>query len=313
MQRKPRRATSPRMLKRSVAARLLAGLFVGSLGIAPAAAELPLMSVDLACQRIGARLQSVGEAECRHFNFRLGEGASRNRQALLYRDFGARGHARQPRRVLLIGGIHGDELSSVSMVFQWMRKLEQERIQPFRWRVIPSANPDGLFASPSTRGNRVGVDLNRNFPSEDWKQRALGYWKSKTGSDKRRYPGPAPMSEPETRWLVQQIAEFKPDAIVSVHAPYGVLDYDGPLRPPERFGYLRLQPLGVYPGSLGNYAGLNLHLPVITLELPHAGIMPTGAQSQRIWSDMLNWLDRNLPRDEPPLYERFDDLIWLGP
>jgi protein MpaA len=309
------RATPRQAWRTIVAARLLAGLFVGagSAGAAAAASpEFPLMSVDRACERIGQRLQSVDPADCRRANFHLGDGASRLRQALLYKDFPAHGDVFQPRRVLLIGGIHGDEFSSVSMVFQWMRKLEQERIQPFYWRVIPSANPDGLFANPATRENRAGVDLNRNFPSADWNKRALAYWRSKAGSDKRRFPGKSAMSEPETRWLVAQIESFKPDAIVSVHAPYGVLDYDGPLRPPERFGYLRLQPLGVYPGSLGNYAGVDHKLPVITLELPNAGIMPTAAQSQRIWTDMLNWLARNLPRERPPLYERLDDEVWLN-
>lgn len=28
--------------------------------------------------------------------------------------------------------------------------------------------------------------------------------------------------------------------------------------------------MGTYPGSLGNYAGIYLGVPVITLELPHA-------------------------------------------
>ena len=83
--------------------------------------------------------------------------------------------------------------------------------------------------------------------------------------------------------------------------------------PPERFGYLRLNQLGTYPGSLGNYAGIYLQLPVITLELPHAGLMPTAAQSQRIWSDMLSWLEKNVPRQQPALYERLQDQPWMRP
>ncbi|MGH8446898.1 MAG: murein peptide amidase A, partial [Solimonas sp.] len=120
---------------------------------------------------------------------------------------------------------------------------------------------------------------------------------------------PSALSEPETRWLLQQIQQFKPDAIVSVHAPYGVLDYDGPDEPPSRFGYLRLHQLGTYPGSLGNFAGVNLNLPVITLELPHAGIMPTAQQSQRVWSDMLTWLEHNMPK-EAPMYMRLGEQAW---
>lgn len=293
-------------------ARLIAGLFVGLAAATPGAraATLPLSTADQACEQLGGRLQSIQVGDCKRLRLVAGTGASRDGRPMLYRDFPPSSKPQRPSRVLLIGGIHGDELSSVSIVFQWMRKLDQERLQPFHWRVIPSANPDGLFANPASRVNRGGVDLNRNFPSADWNRRALAYWKSKTGADPRRYPGKAALSEPETRWLAEQIRQFKPDAIVSVHAPYGVLDYDGPLDPPQRFGYLRLHPLGTYPGSLGNYAGIDLGLPVITLELPHAGIMPTPAQSQRIWSDMINWLEQNLPRDEPALYQRLGEQPW---
>ena len=74
-----------------------------------------------------------------------------------------------------------------------------------------------------------------------------------------------------------------------------MLDYDGPdnPHPPQRFGYLRLQRLGVYPGSLGNY-GYSFGIPVITLELPSAGNMPNPAETQKIWADMLSWLEKNL-------------------
>jgi murein peptide amidase A len=226
--------------------------------------------------------------------------------ALLYRDFEPpvegqddRSH-RPPKRVMMIGGIHGDELTSVSITFKWMRFLDEGGDQPFHWRVVPCANPDGLLTRPSTRVNARGVDLNRNFPTDDWENNALSYWKKRTKSDKRRYPGPRPLSEPETRWLTEQIREFKPDAIVSVHAPFGVLDYDGPREPPDKFGYLRLKLLGTYPGSLGNYAGFNLNVPVITLELPHAGIMPTAQQTEQVWADMLRWLRENLPKPLRP-------------
>jgi len=31
----------------------------------------------------------------------------------------------------------------------------------------------------------------------------------------------------------------------------------------------------VFPGSLGNYGGVDLGIPVVTVELSYAGIMPT--------------------------------------
>lgn len=286
-------------------ARLLAGLFVSVLGSVVAAA-VPLTSVEQACAQIGARLASVSAKDCLGAGLGTGQGASRRGLPLMYRDFLPGSARRTPFRVMLIGGIHGDEFSSVAIAFQWIQKLRTERLQPFHWRVIPVANPDGLLSPRATRVNAAGVDLNRNFATPDWQAKAHAYWKRVAKSDPRRFPGPASLSEPETRWITAQIREFRPDAIISIHAPYGVLDFDGPLDPPQRFGYLRLQPLGIYPGSLGNYTGIMLGVPTITLELPYAGILPTGAQSQRVWSDMLMWLEANLPKAGAPLYRRLD-------
>ncbi|SFF24573.1 Zinc carboxypeptidase [Fontimonas thermophila] len=300
----------------SARARHLAGLFVLASGLvagiaAAAAPALPLTTVERACALIGSRLQSVGVERCLAAGLQAAEGASVHGMPLLYRDYPPTSRRAPPQRVLLIGGIHGDELSSVSIVFQWMQHLAEARYQPFHWRVLPCANPDGLLRDPPTRTNARGVDLNRNFPTRDWQAEAMAYWEKRTGRDPRRYPGPAALSEPETRWLVQELETFRPDAIVSVHAPYGVLDFDGPREPPQRFGYLHLHQLGTYPGSLGNFAGINIGLPVITLELPHAGIMPSLPQQQRIWADMLTWLEKNLPA-EAPLYFRLGDHPWNG-
>ena len=202
-------------------------------------------------------------------------------------------------RVLVIGGIHGDELTSSSIVFRWLELLQQgdgDSAQ-YHWRVIPVMNPDGLLAKPPTRVNARGVDLNRNFPTYNWLREAPRYWESKTQRDPRRFPGKAPISEPESRWLHDEITRFKPDVIVSIHAPYGILDFDGPptgVEAPTRFGRLHLNRVGVYPGSLGNFGGLKEGIPVVTLELPHALKMPTEAELTHVWLDMQKWLRVNL-------------------
>jgi murein peptide amidase A len=295
---------------RSRLARLFAGLFI--FGAANTAqAQVPLASIERACERIAERLREVELRDCLDARLKAGDGSSHAGMPMLYRDFLPGQSRRTPFRVMLIGGIHGDELSAVSITFQWMKKLEAERLQPFHWRVIPSANPDGLLLPIASRTNGRGVDLNRNFATPDWDEKALDRWRKRTRYDPRRFPGSHAASEQETQWLTRQIRDFRPDAIISIHAPWGVLDYDGPLHPPQRFGYLRLQPLGIYPGSLGNYAGLVLRLPTITLELPHSTDLPTNAQSQRIWADMLDWLERNLPDAEPPLFQRLGDSHWM--
>jgi protein MpaA len=166
----------------------------------------------------------------------------------------------------------------------------------YSWRFLPAVNPDGLLDGQAVRQNAGGVDLNRNFPSQDWNQKAHDYWHNSTGQNPRRYPGTSAASEPEVRWIIEQIEEYQPEVIVSVHAPYHLLDFDGPAQAPEKIGDLYLHELGVYPGSLGNYAGLDLGIPVVTLELPSAGIMPSDDQIESMWIDMLNWLNT---RTEP--------------
>ena len=202
-------------------------------------------------------------------------------------------------RVLVVGGIHGDELTSVSIVFRWIELLKPPpgEAARYQWRVIPVLNPDGLLAKPPTRVNARGVDLNRNFPTDNWSSEAARYWSVSTRRDPRRFPGPAPRSEPESSWFHNEIETFKPDVIISVHAPHSVLDFDGPpsgMKPPSRFGRLQLRRLGVYPGSLGNFGGLKEGIPVVTLELPHALDMPNEEELAQVWRDMQDWLKRNL-------------------
>jgi hypothetical protein len=195
-------------------------------------------------------------------------------------------------RVLVVGAMHGDELSSTSVVFHWMGLALQppsDMPAPIDWRFIPALNPDGIFAHPPRRVNAHGVDLNRNFPTPNWARDARLYWEKRTRRDPRRWPGNKPLSEPESRFLLEQMDTFKPNLIVSVHAPYGLLDFDGPSVPPSKLGRLYLDQVGIFPGSLGNYGGVHKHVPVVTVELPSATRTPSDAEIRQMWLDLLRW------------------------
>lgn len=251
--------------------------------------------VDDWCGYLGDRLRSVSTKSCQARNFVAATERTQQGNALVMSDFEAsKGNPGQAKRILAIGGIHGDELTSISVVFRWLDWLKQSDAAIYKWRVIPVANPDGLKAKPSTRVNANGIDLNRNFQTPDWDKDAETYWINRTKRDPRRYPGKSAGSEVETRWLQAQIEEFKPDLIISVHAPYNLLDYDGPVPQPMRFGRLSLNRLGVYPGSMGNYAGVYKQIPVITIELPNATSMPSQRDQQAMWQDMLKWMKHNI-------------------
>lgn len=200
-------------------------------------------------------------------------------------------------RVMVVGGIHGDEMSSVSLVFHWMG-LVQESLSdtplPIAWRFFPSLNPDGLMARPAKRVNANGVDLNRNFPTPNWARDARKYWETRTRKDPRRWPGHRPLSEPESQFLVEQMNSFQPNLIISVHAPYGVLDFDGPAVPPSRLGRLYLDQVGIFPGSLGNFGGVHKRIPVVTIELPHAMRTPNDSEMRQMWIDLRRWITARL-------------------
>ena len=158
---------------------------------------------------------------------------------------------------------------------------------------------EGDQRKKSRRTNANGVDLNRNFPTPNWVEESRRYWVYRTGRNPRRFPGLAPMSEPESEWLVMEIERFKPHAIIAVHAPHGIVDFDGPPKGPGALGKLTPKLLGTYPGSLGNYAGVQRQLPVVTIEFASAGIMPEPREVSKIWRDLVGWLKSRFPKDKP--------------
>lgn len=250
------------------------------------------------CAQVTPRLPRVSREQCVKSALSATGTVSVRRMQIASRRFKADRQSARPLSILLVGGIHGDELTSSAVVFEWMRILAAQPRQEHHWHMVPLLNPDGMLARPATRVNANGVDLNRNFPTPNWQQEAPAWWVRQTGRDPRRYPGRTPLSEPESRWLHQEIERNKPDLVVAVHAPYKLLDYDGPAPPPERFGSLRIERIGVFPGSLGNYGGYQKKVPVITIELPNARQMPSAEETRRIWDDMQGWIKLKL-RSQP--------------
>ena len=243
------------------------------------------------CAQIDEKLTSVRFEDCMGLGLRPSGAVSNNKKIIAMRDY-APETGTPGARVLLVGGIHGDEYSSVTAVFQWQERLEANEGGGFHWRVVPLLNPDGLLMPPnqSQRMNANGVDLNRNFPTPNWSVEAMDYWVNRTRRNKRRYPGPDALSEPESRWLARQIETYKPDAVISVHAPHGIVDFDGPRIPPENLGPLELRLLGTYPGSMGRYIGVYKNIPLLTIELESALKLPDDDDMAGIWFDMIDWL-----------------------
>ncbi|WP_044410388.1 M14 family zinc carboxypeptidase [Thiomicrospira microaerophila] len=252
------------------------------------------------CAQWSAKLRTTEYDPCLALDLQTSGHQSVEGRPLVHREFLPPTPIRPEYRVLAIGGVHGDEFSAISISYLWMQAmLNNPETVNHHWLFLPLANPDGLLKPRSTRENANGVDLNRNFPTPDWQEAAHKYWIKHARSNPRRFPGVAAASEPETQWQVSIIQAFQPDAIISIHAPYGLLDYDGPeFARPDQMGHLKLRQLGTFPGSLGRYAGEYLNIPVLTIELEAARRLPSEADIMQIWQDMNDWIEGKLIVDE---------------
>lgn len=186
--------------------------------------------------------------------------------------------------VVFFGAFHGDEPESAEVCEKlWQFLRDNPDLLVDRTAVIvPVVNPDGLHKG--TRLNANTVDLNRNYPTDNWSGEGKGsnYW-----------GGSMPASEPETKVVLKVLERFQPTRIVSIHCPYKCVNYDGPAAElaqlmSEKNGY-KVEPSIGYPtpGSFGNFAGVENKIPTITLELP-----PTGEED--VWSDNREALVRAL-------------------
>ncbi|KAF2899288.1 hypothetical protein ILUMI_06886, partial [Ignelater luminosus] len=166
----------------------------------------------------------------------------------------------ETRPVIFIdGGIHGQEWISVAQVLYIIYSLaelqgNQQMIEAVDWVLVPVVNPDGyeytqktvsvfvliinfieslklsfytilkdrMWRKTRSKGTKcIGVDANQNFPY---------HWHS-SGSNqdecKDTYSGPAPLSEPETKFLSEVLNSYKNrlNLYISFHSPAQAILY----------------------------------------------------------------------------------------
>jgi protein MpaA len=172
--------------------------------------------------------------------------------------------------LLVFAGIHGEEPETT---YALSRALRQLTTPPEHCAVVLAANPDGLIRG--TRGNARGVDLNRNFPTRDWRTGTVTHRSTiEDPSDILLSTGAHAASEPETQALMSLIDELQPAAVIALHAPLACIDdaSASPLgqRLAKRTGMPLVRDVGyATPGSFGTWGG-ERGLPVITYEFPLA-------------------------------------------
>lgn len=165
------------------------------------------------------------------------------------------------RRVVWIGGIHGNEREGQVATAELPDTLVHQpgAAEGVTLTILEDLNPDGSFHD--TRGNRNGVDLNRNYPASNF------------------LPGPAfgnrPLDQPEARVLYDLIRAERPHLVIVAHSWRNdhFINFDGPAvdlaeRFSRRSGY-KVKPsdkIAPTPGSLGSWIGRTLQVPILTLE-----------------------------------------------
>lgn len=122
--------------------------------------------------------------------------------------------------ILILGSVHGDESETTVVLSEALRSVHRSAMKN---AVVLCCNPDGLMRG--TRGNAIGVDLNRNFPASNWSPDPV-YYKSRRHDpqDIALSPGTHPSSEPETRALMAILDHLRPRAVVSLHAALACID-----------------------------------------------------------------------------------------
>jgi protein MpaA len=143
------------------------------------------------------------------------------------------------RRVLVVGSIHGNETAGTPIA---ARLIDEPTIAGTDIWVVPDLNPDGTALH--RRQNADGIDLNRNFPYR---------WQPLGSDGPFDYPGPRPLSEPESQFAARLIRTLQPAVTIWFHQALRIVDLSGGSAAIEgrfsRLVGLPLRRLARYPGS----------------------------------------------------------------
>jgi len=269
--------------------------------------------------------------------------------------------------ILFSANIHAQELAGAEFCMALARKLVKgygsdcyitRLVKNADVYIIPVLNPDGNYKASHTqakygitgfiRKNKNKVDLNRNFP---YPPDAPDRLKDSAGSKHRwmmTYRGPKPLSEPETKSLIDFIEKHNFIISMNYHTTGGMIMYPPgtfPERTPDdelfekmakeyqalQFDKYKVHPeIDLYPtiGALDDYIYHHYGVLPLTIEigkrpLRRALIPRNGTISPIFWSFNVYYLEREIANLMPgalnliewaiKLYKNPDMIKWKPP
>lgn len=127
-----------------------------------------------------------------------------------------------PSMVLYIAAMEGNEQNSAELLQQWIPNIDANpgKIPSDRTIVvIPQINPDGFAAD--TRLNAAGIDLNRNFPANNWQTQVTEPLGNNVWTNDG---GPSPLSAPESQALANFYEAHHPRLTLTMHSHGGIVE-----------------------------------------------------------------------------------------
>ena len=115
--------------------------------------QSPIRNFNIIISRLKASLNPVGEWT------EVSTLSTRNRKYPLIKIIMGKGN---PQRILISGGIHGDEPAGVETICSFLEnKLYKDFLNDWEFTLLPCINPTGYELG--TRNNQDDIDLNRMF------------------------------------------------------------------------------------------------------------------------------------------------------
>jgi predicted deacylase len=209
-----------------------------------------------------------------------------------------------PKRIYILGGIHGDEPEGPAAAAQLpaglLPGITSETGEAATVRIVRDMNPDGTASN--SKGNTRGIDLNRNFATRDYRPDSF------PGSS----PGRRAASELEVATIQSDLGAFKPDLVIVLRtaaagrgpavscldrSKAAAYEFTAGARSAEPKWLVNRSEMSVTPGSFESYVSSDRGIPILSVAFRRGSDASENAKA--LWAGLLA-LAAASPRAQAP-------------